>query len=269
MAQRQAAANSPTGRTKARESGSGARTIMLLQLIADMAGEFTLSELAQRADLPASSVHRILQPLLKADLVGRASGSSYRTGPEYYRLATAVLRQVDNDINATPFLNPLWKKWQETAVFCIYRPAECAGLFKEIIQSPHPLRHVIEPFESISLLWGSLGRAILAHLDLEQVKAIRSEAPKGRISGAPALPLEELLPQLELVRERGFAIYRNEDADLAGIAAPVFRFNGSVVGSIGMTMPLRRYDRLDVDALCKDVIEASRKLGATLGHRQD
>jgi hypothetical protein len=31
-------------------------------------------------------------------------------------------------------------------------------------------------------------------------------------------------------------------------------------------MPMRRYDRLDVDALSDDVIEASRKLGNTLGH---
>ncbi len=234
-----------------------------------MAGEFTLSELAQRADLPASSVHRILQPLLKAGLVARSDGSSYRTGQEFYRLAASVLRQIDNEIKAAPFLDPLWKKWQETAVFCIYRPAERIGVVREIIQSPHPLRHVIEPFEAISLLWGSLGRAILAHLKLEQVKAIRDEAPKGRVTGASAPALKDLLPELELVRERGIAIYRNEDADLAGIAAPVFRSRNIIVGSIGITMPVRRYDRLNANALCKDVIKASRKLGETLGHRDD
>lgn len=254
---------------KARETGSGARTILVLQRIAETTGEFTLSELAQRADLPASSAHRILQPLLKAGLVARSDGPTYRTGLEYYRLASSVLRQVDNDVNAAPFLNALWKKWQETVVFCIYRPAERTGLVKEIIPSPHPLRHVIEPLESISLLWGSLGRAILAHLKLEEVKAIRNEAPRGPITGTAAPSLKELLPELELVRERGIAIYRNEDADLAGIAAPVFRSDGVVVGSIGLATPARRYDRLDVAAVCKDLITASRKLGSTLGHRED
>jgi len=266
MVQRKVTAKSARRTATARESGSGARTILVLQRIAETAGEFTLSELAQKAGLPASSTHRILQPLLRVGFVVRSDGSSYRTGPEYYKLAASVLRQVDNDINAAPFLRPLWKKWQETAVFCSYRPTERTGVVKEIIQSPHPLRHVIEPFESISLLWGSLGRAILAHLSWEQVKTIRDEAPRGRITGAAAPSLAELLPELELVRERGIAIYRNEDADLAGIAAPVFRSNNVVVGSIGVTMPMRRYDRLDVDALSDDVIEASRKLGNTLGH---
>lgn len=209
----------------------------------------------------------MLQPLLQTGLVARSEGSSYCTGQEFYRLAAAVLRQIDDEIKATPFLNPLWTKWQETAVFCTYRPSEQLGIVTEIIQSPHPLRHVIEPFEAIYLLWGSLGRAILAHLTLEEVKTIRNQAPKGRITGSPAPTLKELLPELELVRERGIAIYRNDDADLAGVAAPVFRTNGVIAGSIGITMPVRRYDRLNSSALQKDVIRASRKLGETLGYR--
>lgn len=269
MAQRKVATKAPRARPgNARESGSGARTILVLQRIAEAPGELTLSELARAADMPPSSTHRILQPLLRAGLVAR-SGAAYRIGPEYYKLAASVLSHVNNDINATPFLDPLWTKWQETAIFCLYRPAERIGLVKEMIQSPHPLRHFMELFEPISLVWGSLGRAILAHLSLDQVTAIRDEAPRGRITGAAAPSLNELLPELELVRERGIAIYRNEGADLAGVAAPVFRSGDVVVGSVGLTMPVRRYDRLDADALCSDVMSASRKLGSTLGHSED
>ncbi len=234
-----------------------------------MAGKFTLSELAQTVDLPASSVHRILQPLLKAGLVARSEGLSYRTGPEYYRLAAAVFRQIDNEIDAAPYLRPLWIKWQETAVFCLYRPAEGVGIVTNIIQSPHPLRHVIQPFDAISLPWGSLGRAILAYLKPEQVEALWSKAPKGRVTGAPAPALKVFLSELEQVRECGFAIFRNEGADLAGVAAPVFSAGNTIVGSIGITMPLRRYDQLDTKALSRDLMKASRELGETLGHRND
>lgn len=267
MAARKAAGKSPGNRARtARESGSGARTVLLLRQIADMTGEFTLSKLAQGGGLPPSSVHRMLQPLLNAGLVARSEGSSYRAGQEYYRLAAAVLRQIDSEINASAFLNPLWNKWQETAVFCMYRPAQRIGIVTEIIQSPHSLRHVIEPFEAIPLIRGSLGRAILAYLDLGLVKALRNDTPKGRITGAPAPALKDLLRELELVRRRGIAIYRNQDADLAGVAAPVFRSGNVIVGSIGITMPTHRYDRLNANALQKDVIAASRQLAETLGH---
>ena len=270
MARRKAVTRPRTKKiARSRESGSGARTILLLQHIANMRGKFTLSELAQRTGLPPSSVHRILQPLLKAGLVARFEGSAYRAGQEYYRLAAAVLRQLDSEIIASPFLHSLWSKWQETAVFCLFRPEERIGIVTEIMQSPHPLRHVIEPFEAISLIWGSLGRAILPYLKLNEVKAIRNEAPKGSVTGAPAPALRELLSELELVRERGCAIYHNEDADLAGVAAPVFRANSTVIGSIGITMPVRRYDRLDAKALCEDVMKASRELSETLGHSID
>lgn len=248
------------------QSGSGARTILLLQTITEMNGDFALSELAKRAGLPASSVHRILQPLVRSRLVARSQGSAYRIGYEYYRLAAKVLHQVEHEVNAAPFLHPLWRKWQETAVFCLFRPAQRYGIITEIIQSPHPLRHVIEPFASISLPWGSLGRAILAQLKPAEIAAIRAKAAKGPVTGSVGPELKALLPELAKVRENGYALYRNPTADLAGVAAPVFRSDNNVIGSLGITMPVSRFDRLNTRDLCLDVVKAAAALGRSLGH---
>jgi len=254
--------------SEGKERGSGARTIAVLKLVAESGSSFTLSELANKADLPPSSMHRLLQPLLRGGLVERGQGSAYRPGRELFRLASMVLRQIDYNVAARPFLRELWEKWQETAIFCLYRPVEHSAQVVEMIETPHPLRHVIEPFTELSLLWGSLGRSILAHLPPDDVAAASTSSGKGPITGRRVLHTEELDAELERIRLCGLSSYRSEEADLAGLAAPVFGTGHHVVGSLGVTMPAQRSDRLDLDALGRDVRDAAARLGDALGHQQ-
>lgn len=249
------------------ERGSGARTIAVLKLVAESGSSFTLTELSLKAGLPPSSMHRLLQPLLRGGLLERGQGSAYRPGRELFRLASLVLQQIDYNVAARPFLRELWDKWQETAVFCLYQPRDHTAQVVEMIETPHPLRHVIEPFAELSLLWGSLGRSILAQLPPDAVTAACAASLEGPITGRPALEPDALDTELENIRARGMAIYRSEEADLAGVAAPVFRTGHIIVGSLGVTMPARRADRLDLDELGRDVRDATARLGTMLGHQ--
>ncbi len=52
--------------------GAAARIVNLLQCVAEESPEFTLKELAERLGLPQSTVHRLLQVLVKADMIERS-----------------------------------------------------------------------------------------------------------------------------------------------------------------------------------------------------
>ena len=249
--------------------GSGLRTISLLKLVAECDGPFTLGQLAERASLPASSVHRLLQPLLREGLVERTQRQSYQTGSEFLRISSLVLRNVDIGRLARPILRRLWEEWEETSSLCIYKPQGHFAVVLETIQTPHPLRFVIEQYSEISLSWGSLGRAILASLPPQAVAAAVRRPGLGPLSGLPPPSLGEMARIVDDIQREGFANYRNEELDAAGVAAPVFREDGAVLGSIGVTAPARRLSPDKVAALAVSVKAAAKELSELLGHNVD
>lgn len=248
--------------------GAGARTLELLRCIATGEREFALKDLAERAHLAPSTVHRLLEFWVQRDLIERAGPKAYRLGPELFRLAALILQQFELHRVARPYLEALWTRWQETATFCLYKPATHTATVAESIASPHPLQLVIAPYSEISLAWGSLGRAILAQLPAQDIGAVLSPDSVSPLSGRPPPSRRALQEELRLTRERGYALYEDDTLNIAGVSAPVFGAGGTVVGSLGVTMPATRFRKPVRDGLPSAVIESARRLSGALGAAQ-
>jgi DNA-binding IclR family transcriptional regulator len=248
--------------------GSGDRLVYLLKLIAGGAPQFSLGELAERAGLPPSSVHRLLQVLLRSGFVERGAGQSYRAGRELHRLASQLVAGFDLVRSARPFLEALVSQWHETAVLCVYSPISRTATIADVVVTPHPLRFAVERGVEISLPWGSLGHAILAFLSDGEIEVVLRECTVGPLTGRPRSTRAKMHEELALVRERGFARYYDPRYDIAGIAAPIFDANREILGCLGVTMPSKRYQLHLEDDLALAVREAAQKLSemAAISH---
>lgn len=243
--------------------GAGARSLALLKLVAEFGADFSLSDIATRAGLPVSSAHRLLQSLIEADLVERASGQAYRPGAEFFAIARLLLKKADRSLAVRPLLQELWEQWHETCAFCLYQPHSASALVIDTIQTPHALRYVMEPQTEISLVWGSLGRAILAYLPAaEREAAIRAAPQTGPLSGKQMPSKRTLAAELAEVQRRGAAIYKNVALDLAGVAAPILKADGSVGGSVGVLMPNSRFGKQTATAMVESVKSAAQRFGS-------
>ena len=247
--------------------GAGARTLRLLQCIASGELEFPLTELAKRSGLAPSTVHRLLSSWVELDLLERTGPKAYRIGPELFRTSALILQRFEVRRIARPFLQRLWREWQETTSLCLYKPATHTALVAESIPTSHPLQLVFEPFGEISLPWGSMGRAILAHLPPQAQRAVLDERPRSPLSHRALPPRRKLEAQLAAIRERGYAVYEDDALDMAGISAPLFGPAGAVTGCIGVTMPETRFRRVAAAKLATAVLGSARALSEALGHR--
>ena len=97
-------------------SGSAERMIHLLKLIAGGPDHFSLGHLVERARLPASTVHRLLQVLLRSGLVERGPAQSYRIGRELCRMSSQLLSRFDLARCAHRLLERVVMEGQETTV---------------------------------------------------------------------------------------------------------------------------------------------------------
>lgn len=248
--------------------GSGARTIVLLRCIAEGAPEFTLSAVSQKLNLSPSTVHRLLRALTTMGLVERTPAQSYRIGAEFFRIAALVAGKFEIGRRARPYLQDLWKLSQETCAFGLYRPASQSVMIAEVIHTNFPLRYVIERLTTLSLTWGSLGRAIMAHLPESEFEAVYAAASAGPLSGRPLPSRQELRVALGEIRKRGYAVYEDRaHLDVAGVAAPVFNAGGDVVGALGVMMPLSRFEKYPLPKLSTAVMSHARLMSESLGFK--
>jgi DNA-binding IclR family transcriptional regulator len=242
------------------ESGTGPRLIALLRLIAEGGRSFSLKEIAARANLPPSSVHRLLQILARAGMVERGPQLSYGPGRELYRMASILRARFDLGGTARPFLERL----QETTVLCAFNPTSRTGSIVEALLTTHPLRFAVEIGMELALPWGSLGQAMLANLASADVDAVLRTATIGPLSGRPLPPRAEVLANLARIRERGFADYFDPNYDVAGVAAPLFGRDRMLIGCIGITMPTQRFELHDREGMTAAVRGAAGELSELL-----
>lgn len=248
--------------------GAADRLAYLLKLVATGPSRFTLTDISERAALPQSTAHRLMQALVRSGLVERGASQTYRPGRELHRIASQLVSRFDLVRSARPLLEQLVDDWQETAVLCSYSPTRQRAIIADAVLTPHPLRFAVEPGVEISLPWGSLGRAVLAFLSQGEIESVIRESSVGPLTGRPRSPRCELEADLVAIRKNRFSRYYDPAIDIAGIAAPVFGSEGEILGCIGVTMPSARYQIHLEDNLVLAVLTAAAQISelAAISH---
>ncbi|HTV80295.1 MAG TPA: IclR family transcriptional regulator [Steroidobacteraceae bacterium] len=244
--------------------GAAGRTLELLRFIASGDREFALKDIADRAGLAASTAHRLIEQWVRRDLLERSGPKAYRMGPELFRLASLVLQKFAANRVARPFLETLSAQWHETALFCLYNPSARTATVSDSISSPHPLKYELAPLSQVSLAWGSLGRAILAHLSATDIEAVLAGNPRGPLSGRLLPPRRTLMRELALIRSQGFALYEDPRMNVAGVSAPVLHADARVIGCLGVIMPASRFGKSIRQRLPQAITRSARELSVAL-----
>jgi DNA-binding IclR family transcriptional regulator len=243
------------------------RVVRLLQCVAEMGGEISVKEFAQRLSLPPSTVHRLLKLLMTQGLIEqRASTQRYRAGRELFRVASLITRQIDVEEIARPILDALRDACHETCYFAMYLPASRRFVGTVVARSPHPLGYHFEPLMEQKVAWGAVGRCMLAYLPDEVVAQAVAEAGPSP-AGNPPPKLADMKAALKEIREQGYASAEGEIfPEAIGFARVVFDADGNVMGSLGITMPMMRYKPAMHKQLANLVVGKARELSKALGH---
>jgi DNA-binding IclR family transcriptional regulator len=221
------AAAGPDGNVRAVD-----RALALLLAFRDDEAALPLVELARRAGLHLTTALRLIGTLEAQGFVQRLPSGGYALGAQLLVLGERFRRGLRLEDQVMPALDRLRTESRESAAFFVREGTARRCLFR--LDSPQPVRTIARVGEVAPLGIGAHGRALVA---LEAPAALR-------------LPIVS----------RGERL-----AEVAAIAAPVLDARGAIAGSIGITMPLYRFDAA-AEALClplvlREAIALTRALG--------
>jgi DNA-binding IclR family transcriptional regulator len=248
--------------------GAIERTLRVLQAVADQ-GEFSPADIAREVGLPTSTVYRLMQSLSAMNFVEKAGHGSYRVGRQFLRIASLIVDQFDYEALAQPFLAELAERFEETVAFALYLPRDYAFTIIHSISAKHPLQYVVTKYTHRTMIGGALGRSMLPFLPEKDVlEAIARQSPAEQ--AAPPMTLADLKKEAEAIRGDGCFVATSPNAfGTNGTAAPVFNARGQLLGSLGVTVPIVRYDPALQPEISAAIVKAARELSAILGFRAD
>ncbi|HWW63712.1 MAG TPA: IclR family transcriptional regulator [Sphingomonadaceae bacterium] len=246
-------------------TGTIERTLRALQCVAER-GEFALKDFAEEVGIPTSTAYRLLQSLGAANFVEKATHGNYRVGRELVRLASLIIDEFDYAALAHPFLLDLADRFQETCAFALYLPKEHAFTIIDTINAAHPLQYIVEKYTPRAMVWGALGRSMLPFLPDKDVRAAIEKQGAPIEKDMRSITMDDLKAEAETILHQGCFVATSPNAlGTNGTAAPVFNSKGQLLGSLGVTVPIVRYDPALQPEISAAVIEAAKGLSAALG----
>ncbi|ASO22757.1 IclR family transcriptional regulator [Actinoalloteichus hoggarensis] len=194
-------APAPSGGVQSVERG-----LRLLELLADAGGEMTLSRLAEAAELPTPTIHRLLGTLVRCGYVRRRPDRRYALGSGLIRLGETAGRALGTW--ARPRLAELTEATGETANLAVLEGSQLVYVAQA--PSPHSMRMFTEVGRRVPAHSTAVGKAVLALLPEEQaLDLIRSAGMPAQTEHTITTP-DALIDELRRIRHAGHAVDAEE-----------------------------------------------------------
>ncbi|ODT66877.1 MAG: transcriptional regulator [Pelagibacterium sp. SCN 63-23] len=223
----------------------------------------TLAEICTRTGYPRSTTHRLLAAMREVGFIEQdRERDSYRLGLRLFELGNIVLANLELHREGRAIVDALHRLTSRAVHLAVFD-----GLRAVVIQ-----RTEAEPMLSNTMVENSpahctsVGKAILAHQPadiLERVIAAGLE----RFTETTITEPEALRAELELTRERGYAIDNGEhQPGLRCIGAPIRNQAGLVFAGLSVSAPAWQMPVAEVDELNKVVIYHANLISQRLGY---
>ncbi len=229
--------------------------------------ELTARKLADRVGLPHSTIYRYLETLVDAGFLMRNSKDKhYRVGFMLAQLGDVAGSPTDFVEGVVFYMEQLLEALDETILFTVRRGFHGVCLVKK--ESRQLIKLSLEVGTSLPLYAGAASKVLLAFQEPDFIEQYLEEARMEPLTPYTPVFREAIEAQLETIRRQGYYIADQEvNLGVTAIAAPVFKNDMSVVGSLTVAGPKERINAKTisvVDMLQEAVAKASNFFGGGL-----
>lgn len=244
------------------------RAISVLSVLSDGRPR-TLGELSEEVALNNSTTFRLLSTLASHNYVERDSQTSkYTLGIACLELARSY--QASNTLRRASLteLQALRDETGETIHLAVLDHMEVVYLEK--LHGLHAIGLMSSHVGGRALAYCTgLGKALLAFLEPEEVREAFKNTTFKRFTNTTIVELDQLMVELETIRQQGYAFDRGEhEMDVRCVAMPIFGADGQVTAAISIAGPANRMEPLETDQERIDgMLRTAAVISARLGYR--
>lgn len=262
--------NTPATGTTTAHVQSLTRALTILERLAEVEGGLTLTDVAQRVGLAASTTHRLLNTLEKMDYVYQSGDLGlWYVGLKAFTVGSAFVANRDFAIQSHTYLRRLMDQSGETANLSILDGYEV--VFIAQVQCREIMRMLVKLGSRHPIHASGSGKAILASLPDDTIHNILAKHGLPRHTEHTIVTPDGLWNAIKLIRKHGYAYDDEEHAlGLRCVAAAVYDEHAEPLGAISLAGPLSRLTDERIRALgplvARTAVEITARMGGKWPH---
>ena len=231
----------------------------------------TVSGLAAELDLSPGSVHTQLTTLKQFGYVVKDDGQ-YTLGPEFLPMGEYVRNNslLYNAVKGQ--IDDLVEKTGEAAHLIIEHHGRLYSLYERFGWNAVGVRYHRRKRQNAirHLHCTAAGKAILANVSEERFVSIINENGLPQMTDNTITKIDELVDELEEIRERGIAFADEEQIEgLRAVGAPVHDPDGDVLGAVALSGPVSRLQDERFRQTFPDMVRDAAQVGELTMQTED
>ncbi len=240
------------------------RSLALLDVLSQENG-LSLSEVAARADIAASTAHRILTTLEAHKFVRQDEDSElWSIGLKAFQIGSAFLRGRKVVDAGRPAMRDLLRRSGETVNLAI--KDDTAIVYISQMESPSSIRAVHRPGSRSPVHSSAVGKMLLAGLPDEEVRAFLAQTGMERFTATTITGADNFLTELAQARKRGWSLDNEERIDgMRCIASAIYNEHGEAIAGLSISGPVNRLTAARIEELGPLVADAGHDVTLAIG----
>ena len=236
------------------------RGLKMLEMLSQNPDGLALFELAQAMELPRSTAFNLARTLTDLDYVWfNAETNRYTLGLKMFEVGSMAIQRIDILSVIRSCMTEINQQINETMHLGIRTERDV--LYIDKMESTRSIRMTSYVGRRVPMYTTALGKAILAGLKDNYVGALYRTTEFNAQTKRTISSRQELLRQLALIRERGYAIERDESVQ--GISCAAVALNdhqGQPMYAISVSVPSFRVTEMDLERYGRMLLAAKEKI---------
>lgn len=224
-------------------------------------GPMGLQELSNALGLNKSTVHRILNSLICMDYVRQNHDTSkYSLSFKFCRISAQILSNNNIIDVAKPYLKQLAEKSGET-VHLVQTDGINAVYIDKVESTYNTVRLVSMVGKSIPLYCSGVGKAMLAQMSDDTIKAIWQQSNIKQLTDYTITDFNDFKQVIQTIRKKGYALDKEEnELGVRCIAVSLRDFDNKPAYAISISAPKDRMSDMRIEKLKTMILETKERI---------
>jgi DNA-binding IclR family transcriptional regulator len=236
------------------------KALEILELFTE-SQELGVREIARVTGFNRSTVHRILATFQQYGyVVQNPSNRRFRLAVKFLKLGTIAVRRFDLRDRARPAMRHLARALNESIFLHVQEnPASVVGIEEVLANRTLGISTGLGMVTPVHA--AAAGKCFLAHQPIEEVHRLLFSQRLAARTAHTIVDPEQLLAEIERVRQTGYAL-NNEESEIGAryIAVPLYDHEGNVIGALNVGAPVARLTDDRVEEFVQQMKRAAEEI---------
>lgn len=240
------------------------RTVRIMRVFGPDETNLSLAEIASRAELPKSSVHRLIHTLVRQNLMTATGNGFYALGIGLWELGARVIGGSRMWMELNAIARRTADHFGETSHIGILDKSDVVYIVRAESRRAVSVRTYVG--QRVPAHATATGKSLLAAMRSSNV----SKDDMGNLAQfteSTITNIEDLNKELQEIRKQGYATNLGGwQTDLCGSASVIYGHDNQPIGTLGIAGPIYRFTREMLNKAGEELRELAGEASKSLGH---